>query len=93
MRMLSPALLADGRRALSWSDDHTLKLRDLERGELLHTLVGALERGNDIKLSTVGRAMRALMCIKARMARPTVSKRAEISKIFTRYTTIILTLS
>ncbi|MDM0048614.1 TIR domain-containing protein [Variovorax sp. J22R115] len=31
-------LLAEGRKALSWSSDRTLKLWDLERGELLHAL-------------------------------------------------------
>ncbi len=38
--ILGATLLADSRRVLSWSLDSTLKLWDLERGELLHTLAG-----------------------------------------------------
>ena len=32
--------MTDGRRVLSWSDDRTLKVWDLERGAVLHTLAG-----------------------------------------------------
>ena len=34
------AILSDGRRALSWSSDHSLKLWDLEAGQLIHDLQG-----------------------------------------------------
>ena len=39
-RVSGATLLADGRRAFSWSDDWTLRVWDLERGETLHALTG-----------------------------------------------------
>jgi hypothetical protein len=48
-------LLADRRRALSWSDDATLRLWDLERGEALHKLTGHTARVDGALLLADGR--------------------------------------
>ncbi len=47
--------LADGRRALSWSSDGTLRLWDLDGGALLHTLAGHEASVDDAVLLADGR--------------------------------------
>ena len=47
--------MTDGRRALSWSSDRTLKLWDLERGDVLHTLAGHGKAINGALLLADGR--------------------------------------
>ena len=53
--MLAVAVTADGRQAVSASEDGTLKLWDLARGATLRTLRGHTDRVNAVAVTADGR--------------------------------------